>query len=453
MSTYYIKFLRPIILPESETLASIAFDGTRIYSTNSKGDTLYILSNSGTVLNTVALPELMNYIAYDRLNLNFVGYDLDDPYKLKILDENYNTSNEITLQYDVAAMGEVDDITYNLQSDTITVVQPKDSNAIDDSGNVINNTHLNRSYYKTSNVSGAYMFNGIANGTKNYITKTDLAGNILEYYQTPNNMEMISISIQGADIYRTNYYALFSKNGAFYLANLCFANPVPENFVDNSTTGSNTFSRNTFGFGATRATNPFGYAVGSRVPTYGATDPYAAAQIFSAANDNLGTRGLLPIYSRFIDDQDTAFDVGGSIGGRSDPTVAAFFTFAALLVCNWEDSRDYCGVPSITLNTNDPNAIFQYDSCVYKAEREIQADNMELMIYVFALIVAIKSQQSEKRRAQYEAQKEKDDSSSNACCPDFNEAAFYENTQSLSFTNSLMNALEGYNYHPENPLL
>lgn len=454
MSTYFIKFLRPILLPESETLASIAFDGTKIYSTNSRGDTLYMLSNSGTVLNTVSLPQLINYVAYDRLNLNLIGYNLDEPTQLLILGTNYNTTNEITLQFDVASMGEIQDITYNLQSDTVTVVQPKDSSAIDDSGNVINNTHLNRSSYNTSNVSGAYMFNGITNGTKNYITKTDLAGNILEYYQTPNNMEMVSIAIQGADIYRTSYYALFSKGSSFYLANLCFTNQVPEGFVEGGSSGS-TLSRIIGGLG--RLNNPYGnysagggYALPGVADSYtGGTNPYS---IFSNIDSNNMNR-LLPISRSIFDNGGDAFDLGEAIGGRSSPTVAAFFTFAALLVVNWEDARDYCGVPSITLDLTDPNALFNYDTCIYQAERAIQADNLELMIYVFALIVAVKSQQSQKRKAQYEAKKLEKETNNDACCPDFSDAAFYENSQSLSFTNSLMNSLEGYNYHPENPLL
>lgn len=449
MSTYFIRFLRPIALPDEKGLKSIAFDGTRIYATNLTGDKIYLISNSGTLLNNYSLTQQIDYIAYDRLNLNLVGYSLATPNLLLILDNNFNTVNTVELQYDVENLGEVKDITYNLQSDTITVVHPKDSNAIDDSGAVINNIHLKHSSYTTSNVSGAYIFNGVVNGTQNYITKTDLAGNILQYYRSPNNMTIESLAIQGADIYRTTYYALMKKGSAYYLANLCFANPIPDDFT--GTSGANTYGINTRGVFGNSGSPYYNYSTGAVTPASSVLNPYGgnyrSAAVYGSdiIDDNPFSRLPIGILAR-----DGLFGRAAGTNERTCPTLAAFFTYATLMVCNWEDARDYCGVLPEVATPEELNA---YNQCIYTLEREIASDNFELTLYVTALIIAVKTEQAKKRKAEFEINAENNADNEAACCPNFDDAAFYENTQSLNFTDNIMGSIEGFNYGGSNPLL
>lgn len=437
MSTYYIRFLKPIVLPEEERLASIAFDGSKLYATNTDGNKIYLLSNSGTLLDSTDLPEQINFVAYDRLNLNLVGYNLFSPELLLILDNNYNTVNTVSLQYDVERLGIVRDITYNLQSDTITITQPKDSSAVDDTGNVINNTHLNRSSYTTSNVSGGYIFNGVVNGTQNYITKTDLSGNILEYYRSPNNMTLVSLAIQGADLYRTTYYALMQRGSAFFLANLCFSNPVPADF--NGTTSTiNSFSLGQTGFSG-QNTPFYNFSTGAITPVESVVNP------FGGNYRNVSDPILLPGENNFV----SAITKVNPVGDRTCPTVAAFFTFATLLICSWEDARDYCGTKPPTTSYPDTVA---HDNCIFRLEREISSDNFELCLYILALIIAVKNKQSEKRSEDFLLNQKCNESPLQSCCPDFCDAAFLENAQSLSFTNSVTNGT-GFNFGYTNPLI
>lgn len=425
MNTFFIKFFREISLPESETLSSLAYDGNRIYCVNTRGDTIYMLSNSGTNLREIYPEQPIHFLAYDRRNLRFVGYDLDAPEKISILDQSYNTINDIILQYELAPLGEVQDITYNLQSDTITVVQPQNSTAVEDSGNVINNIHLQTSLYHTSNVSGAYIFSGIVNGQTNYITKTDLAGNILSYYQTPENTALISLAIQGADVYRTNYFALFTDGTRFFLANLCFSNPVPADFQVPAS--NNVWNFDTGGTVAPPAGEPPAYNPAPASIPMPAYNPRAYVPNFANAAQVPSTAS----FGGLLDAMIPAYNGGVGVGGRSCPTVSSFFAFTSLLVCDWEDPRDYCQVPSSVLNITNPKEIYAYDQCVYEVEREIQGDNLELMIYIFALIIAIKSQQAEARKKRYLEKQAHSKQEQAPCCPDFGDAAFYENYHSV----------------------
>ena len=404
MSNFYIKFSRPILLPKYEILTGISYDTRKIYVSTEDGDKLYIISNSGTVLQTQPLTTKINYLIFDNAFQNFYGYSNDNIDILSIYDPSFTDIGSVTLGYDASNFSNLQSLSYNLSSDSINLTYNKNINTVAPSGDILNNNFITKSRYLSSNISGGYQFLSVVNRKRNYLVKTDLAGNLLEYFNTPKNMQIISFSLISADEFKNTYYLLGRLNNVYYLLEACFANTAPSNPRTTTQTfsGENLTSR-TVGYSNSNPFlyNPYTYPYGSSHPPGYATNlpnspGYSQGLGGFGGFSGLGGFGGIGGFNGF-----------GDSPRRNCSSIAAFSAMIYFLLCSQGDG----------------------DNCM----------DMQLMMAILFLIYY------------YQCKKKKDEPEENPCCPDPCDAAYYNNINELNMTNNF-DVPYSYYYNNSNPI-
>ncbi|MGL5973099.1 MAG: hypothetical protein ACRCZK_05280 [Oscillospiraceae bacterium] len=384
MSNFYVKFIKQITLPKYELLSSIAYTGNVILTTATTGDKIYTISNSGVILNEQTLDNRIVDITYDFVNQNILGYNDNDNTIITIYDNNFNNISTINLNFNTSKFIPLQNITYNLQSDTINLTYLKDINTITTQGDISNNIHIDKSKYYTSNISGAYIFSSILNNSNNFLVKTNLANDLIDYYKTPKNIKIVDLSIISADIYKTRYYALGYLNNTNYLLELCFSQPLPTN--------NNIYNQNNQSLFNLPA-NPY--------------NPYNINQY--GYNFNPSQQNDL---SQNIYGSNNPYFQNNAVGGFS--IMSPFLSGLSGKNCNMASAFSLF-IYSSLYNQNDSNTSF---------------DDFEIMIPIIILICFYKNKNK-----------------SNQCYPNICDKAFFDNADSLNISTNFNNTYR-FNNNP-----